>query len=87
MSKLTDNQKEKILKLTGMSKELLEESIKSNSLKEFGGNDSAENFSDKFNYSIKFQDGYCTVDMWHRMTSDSKWKVFNSGVSKELPVY
>lgn len=87
MSKLTDKQKARILKLTGMSKELLEESINNNSLIGFGGNDSAENFSDRFNYSIDFHDGYCLVDMWHRMTSDSKWKVFNNGASKELSVY
>ena len=87
MTKLTDKQKAKILKLTGMSKELLEESIQNNSLKQFGGNDNAENFSDKFNYVVEFFEGYIEIDMYHRMTSDSKWKVFNTGASKELPTH
>lgn len=80
---LTHNQKKSILQLTGMSEELLEEAISSDTLNEFGGNDSADNFSDKFHYSIKVYSDKCVVDMWHRMTSDSQWEITPSGEYEE----
>lgn len=77
--KLTDKQKEAILEITDMSAELLDEAISSDTLSEFGGNEGAENFSDAFNYSITEKNGECILDIWHRMTSDSQFKVTPSG--------
>lgn len=76
---ITDIQKEAILELTDMSVELLDEAIYTDTLSGFGGNEGAENFSDAFNYSITEKNGECILDIWHRMTSDSQFKVTPSG--------
>ena len=77
--KLTDKQKEAILELTGMSDEVLDEAISTGTLDNFGGDDGAENLSDTFNYSLTEKNGEYTLDIWHRMTSDSQFKVTASG--------
>ena len=82
--KLTDTQKETILEITGMSNSVLDEAIAAGTLDGFGGNEGAENFSDAFNYSITEKNGECILDIWHRMTSDSQFKVTPSGEAIEL---
>lgn len=82
--KLTDTQKETILEITGMSNSVLDEAIAAGTLNGFGGNDSSENFSDKFHYSITEENGELLVDAWHRMTSDTQWKITESGEAIEL---
>lgn len=77
--KLTDKQKEAILGLTDMSVEVLDEAIATDTLDSFGGNDGAENLSDAFNYSLTEENGECILDIWHRMSSASQFKITDSG--------